>query len=410
MSAIIEPLARTAVNMLPGIEANAERQQAQVERGRQLMKDVTMGGIALGGGVGLGVALLKYLRSIREEADAQDPARLNDDTLYVPVKGAQQEKEAAMEHWLAPGLAATGGVLGAGAAYAVVRAVAEKLERKRRLRMLDEAQQETLAAVEAETEKAANAQLSVADILTATPVAIPLLAALAAGGVSYAALNKAFPTIKRKKLDGPKKIKFVDAQGTVVDTEDVQKVASELLLTLVDAAAQEKLANHCVTTDILNFVAQFGKQASVLFEDSSDFFSDVASAPAASFSDKVAAARLIQDDPRLSATANAVAAAEFADLLPGIFKAAGQFDDKALRHATVISALFYLDDSRPHIKNASQNLREQIEDRDAALTSDVTGSAGEDMEVTDAGDGGATNDDVVDQIISDIRNSPIAPQ
>ena len=416
MSSIIESLARTAVDAVPGIGEASEHAEAQKARGRTLMKDLTVGGVALGGGVGLGVTLLKYLKSLKEEEAAEDPRRLNGDTLYVSAKGHGNPEEdtekvaASMERWLAPGLAVTGGVLGAGASYAIVKAIAERVERKRRLALLDAAQQETLQAVEQESSKQAAAHMTVADLLTASPVAIPLLAALSAGGISYAALNKAFPTIKRKKLDGPKRIKFVDDSGNVVSEEDVEKVASEMLLLMVDSLAREKAASYCVTTDILNFVAMHGKSAAMLYEDSADFYKDIEGTMEACMEDKIAAAKIIQDDHRLSTLVNATAAAEFADMLPQMFKVASSYDDEKMGHIICISALMHLDDARPHIKNASAILQDQIEDRDSALTSDAVGGMGEDADTTDASDSAAKSDDPVDGIMQGMKTTPIAPQ
>lgn len=407
MSTIIENAARAALNILPGVSENADKKEQQKQRGRQQMADFATGGLAIGGGVGLGVALLNYLRSIKEEARAEDPSSLNDDVLYMP---APVKSAGTLEPWLAPGLAVTGGALTAGAGYALVTAIADRIEKRRRQKLLDDAQQETLAAVEQEAmSKRANSNMTVADALTAIPVALPLLAALSAGGISYAALNKAFPTIKRRKQDGPKKIKFVDANGSVVEETDVEKVASEAALIMVDQLAKQAGASHCLATDFLNFVAQHGKAASMLCEDSEDFYRDIEGSPETSMANKSAAAKYALSCPFLSPVAGSILAAEVPELLPATTKSAAHHDVKRMEHIHTIVGLAYLGQVAGLSKSATV-LQQEVKDRDSALTSDASGSASETMEETSAVEIGGDNKDPVDSIMGDIKNSPIPPQ
>jgi hypothetical protein len=126
------------------------------------------------------VVLGNYLKSLGEEADLYDESRLNDDTLYIPMPEKKAGETADGPRWTAPGLAVTGGVLSAGGAYALTQAIYNMIQKKRRMRLLDEAQSEALTAADEELAKGAALSMTLPELLASFPVALPLLAPLAA--------------------------------------------------------------------------------------------------------------------------------------------------------------------------------------------------------------------------------------
>lgn len=416
-------MARGVTNNLPGIGAGRASAAAQSARGNELIKNLAVGGLALGGGAGVAVALVNYLRSLSQENELNDEDRLDDDTLYIPAQ-KKSASEPGVNRWLAPGLALTGSVLTAGASYAATQAIYNYLQKKHRQRLLDEAQLETLEAAGIETEKAA-AQMTFADLATAFPVAIPLLAAMASGGVAYAALNKAFPVVQPPKSKYPKRIRAIAADGGVEELSDdveadtlkksaaeadIEAAANEFLTLFTDRLAMEKKA-MCMTSDILNRVAKDGtaELTKVYKEQGLSALCECvkgASLRPASVSQKAAAAILLQKSARLAPALNALAAAEFIDMMPIVSAHVQSMGSEGIDKMAGLASLLHLSLFRPQAaecveKSAAegnamlmeliQKLSEartqdgaasnqEIEERDAALTSDLSGSMSEDNE------------------------------
>lgn len=245
---LLELAGRGITSTVAGAAAppNANQQRA---RGTDMMKDVGIGGAMLGGGTAAVVAALSLLSSLRKEREMEDDNRLDDDTLYISdpheakkrVKAAS-ESTGGVSPMLAPGLALTSGIVGAGAGYALVQGVWNAIEKRRRQKLLDEAQRETMDMADTEAIKAAAAQpgskINLADLLTASPVALPLLTMLATGGLTYAALNKSFPTIDKPKRVGPRRIRVgKDVAPYEVPEEDAEE------LPVKSAFHQEDLAD-----------------------------------------------------------------------------------------------------------------------------------------------------------------------
>ncbi len=450
MPNLIENAARGAVSSLPAVGTNQQAEQAQRLRGADLIKNLTGGGLALGAGVSASVALLNYLKSLSTEADMQDPSRLDDETLYIPEPHKKQAADEGVNKWMAPGLAITGGVLGAGAGYAAVQAVYNKLQRKHLEKMLDQAQSETLTAVgeEAQQKSAGDAKLSLSDIVTAFPVATPLLVALASGGVASAALNKAFPVIKKPKSKYPRRIRVVSPDGDVSmpdEEADTMKMASvsdllaerdlehaglEFLTMVTDGLAIEKKA-LCLTSDILNKAAKEG------LSGMNDIYMDyglpalaeavkgASDVPAAS-ADKLLAAMALFKHATLGPAVASLAASEYLDMVPEVASLVERGDHNLLDKSAGIAPLLHLAILRPFaqeaVKSANMELLQQLiasigmtpqptaggggamqqptaaghgevaEERDAAMTSDVAGSMTEDSE-GDSGDTDGSNDE-----------------
>lgn len=433
MSTLIESTARggasairSALNLGSGTN-DAEH----VARGKELVKQLAAGGAMLGGGAGLAVALVNYVKGLRAEQDAYDPEKLNDDTLYV---GVNKSANDGINKWLLPGAAVAGGVLTAGGAYALTQALHGIIQRRRRQALLDEAQGEALTAADAEALKSA-AEMTASDLVTAFPVAIPLLAAVASGGIAYAALDKAFPTLQRPKSRYPKRIRAVvngepqDVQGVEKDTMKsagveiaAQRSATECLLMTVDSLADNDFS---VTSEFLAKAAAIGVDAVAadLYEHGLITTADMYKGASASTFEKLAAATLIASDPMLGPLMTHVAASEFISLLPGVSSLCAGMDADTREKSAGLAVLLYETVSRPDMvekcaAGLSPELLAQLQEllsggyvpgsqgvlgdtADAALTSDSGGATGQ----AEGGVGPAMEskgeDDIIDTAIED---------
>jgi hypothetical protein len=460
MSSLIENAGRSIADSLPLVGVNDPSVKGQNLRGGELVKQLATGGLALGSGVGAAVVLVNYLKSMQQEAEIEDETRLNDDTLYLPSR--KQEKAAAeVNRWLAPGLAVTGGVVAGGASYALTQAVYNYLQKKHRQKLLDEAQNETLVAADLEAEKSA-ASMSFADLATAFPVAVPLLAALASGGVAYAALNKTFPVVQPPKSKYPRRIRQVTEGGDVEIPEeaaqtkaasaadlwadgDCESAAMEFLALVTDRVAMEKGAT-CITSDILNRVGAEGPRelTSMLRDNGLPAVCEAVKGAACVSDDvKVMSAAVIFKSARLAPAVASVAAAELLDMLPNVMSLCKSASATRLDTLAGLGALMHMSWFRPQIVKAATALGEEhpllqalmsmmasapqqpptpraalvdgnMEDRDAALTSDISGSMGEDNEGDDSDPGSPKgdddesqgDDDVIDTFMGDPKKAP----
>lgn len=436
MSSLIESGARAVKNLIPGVSFDPQQRAAQVTRGRDLIKNLALGGLALGGTAGAAVVLSNYLKSISDEADVYDDSRLNDDTLYIPIPEKKAAEDQEGPRWTAPGLAITSGVIGAGTAYALTQALYNIIQKKRRMRLLDEAQNEALTAADEELAKGAALGMTMPELIAAFPVALPLLAALASGGVTYAALNKAFPTVTKPKSKYPKRIRAVAADGSVSEidrdsddnVDEVTKSAAdrfgeydcelaglEFMTLLTMQLAHEKKADYCVTSDIVNTVAREGiANVAATYENAGwlGLTEVVKNASEADEISKVAAVVTLHRHPYLSPVVASMAAAEYHELAPTVMAKCASMDATMLDKVAGVAALMQMTFMRPLLlKSAAVSpelmeqlkvmlagevpadlRKEQLDDtdaeksRDEALTTDASGSMAEENE------GGANQD------------------
>jgi len=422
MPNIIENIARGAKDSLSGGSSSA-RAQAQDLRGEELIKQLATGGLALGGGAGALVALVNYMKSLKEENEINDESRLNDDTLYIPAMektAAEGEEEGGgVNRWLAPGLAMTGGILSAGGAYALTQAVYNYMQKKKRQAMLDEAQGEALAAADMETEKAAaeGTNINFSDLITAFPVAIPLLAAMASGGVAYTALKKTFPTVTSPKSKYPKRIRQVSQSGEVSDYEDEDEVlksasitnlradsdcedaALEFLAMVTDQMSIEKKAEFTLTSDLINSVAKNGLNATTEtyldagLEGLVEVVKGASDKPADTPNKMLAAAALCKS-ARMRPILSTLAAAEFQEMAPAVYDMATEQGDEHMDKMAGVASLMHLSFFRPQILSKSAATNEALLDELRELI-DVPGGGEmpeleEDQMVTDL-EGGDVN-------------------
>lgn len=453
MSKQIESLARGLKDTISGaVKPPAGEFETQTERGHKLIKNLATGGAALGAGTGAVVALVNYLRSLRQEDELEDESRMNDDTLYVKVPGSA-EKSAGVNPWLAPGIGVTGGILTASGAYALTQMLYNKLQKRRREEMLDEAQGEAFEAAETEVRKSAaenEGRFSFHDLVTAFPVAVPLLAALASGGVSYAALNKTFPVIRRPKSKYPKRIRQVTDDGEVKDLpeedevlksaadyaaeRDIEDAGYEFLAVIVDRMAQEKKASICLTSDILNRAAKDGIEGLVQLQKEGGLEAVAegvkgASHTPADLPSKVLAATTICKSARLRPVLTALAAAEFQELAPSMMETVVSYGAEHMEKLAGIAPLMHYAFLRPLIleKSAMANplietlsslAEPDMEAMESALTSDASGGMAEESEGDDGFEAGydpeipENEDDPVDAFLEGEkeRSSILGPE
>lgn len=211
--------------------ATPDNAQSQRDRGNQMIKNLSGGGAMLGGGVAAVVAAISLLNALKKEKEMDDDSRLDDDTLYISAPRTEKSASDApgVSPLVAPGLAMSAGLVTTGASYALVQGIFNALEKRRRQQLLDQAQRDAIEASDEEWKKSAaevDAKINLADVITASPIALPLLTMLATGGLTYATLDKAFPVVDRPKRSGPRRIRIgPDATPYEVPSEDLTDAA-----------------------------------------------------------------------------------------------------------------------------------------------------------------------------------------
>lgn len=460
---LIERAGRGVSSLLTGDPAAPSSSQ-QRERGNALIGKLGMGGVMLGGGAAAVVAAVNLLSSLDQERKLEDDAKLDDDTLYIDDPRARLRKKAAegVSPLLAPGLAITSAIVGAGGAYALVQSVHNAAEKRRRQALLDEAQRETLTAADQEVSKlaaAADPRVNLGDLLTATPVALPLLTMLATGGITYAALHKQFPTISRQKRTGPKRIRVMrdgavtpydapdeDVPDEVTGTkqaafglQDLDDAGSEFLASFVAASRARTIIGDMINKSASGGLGEMEELLKVAGVGA--LLTSLKGVPAPSQDLRMLGSMALFKSAALSATARAIAVAEYLEIHGSTFdEIAGDHAhmsklaslgcllgiisrDSALPELAKQAALMpretppnsggilealkaLLSGAAPQAGPPAQQggTHQQREDRDAALTSDVGGGVAGASE--DGADGAQAarestgDDDVIDSIMA----------
>ena len=271
--------------------------------------------------------------------------------------------------------------------------------------MLDEAQGEALAASDTEIAKAA-AQMNFADLVTAFPVAIPLLAAMASGGVAYAALKKTFPTVKSPASKYPKRIRQVSQSGAVEELPDdvnpttksasdyaaeadLEDAGLEFLILTVDQTSREKRAAHRITSDILSRVAREGLHEVTRMQKEGGLTALAESVRGASntpvdIARKVLAAVAICKSARLRPIVSALAAAELQEMAPDLYDTTVAYGDEHMDKFAGLAPLLQIACFRPLMleKSAMSNNPALLEELVSMLTAQQEGlGGGEDGEM-----------------------------
>ena len=164
------------------------------------------GGLAIGGGAGLAVSLLNYLKKMNNESTTDSSS--DDDTLYVYRKKA---------NFAANGTAITTGVLSTLLSYLAVTKAYQKFREAEAQKALDEAQHVFLdeagyKSIEKSSSGDRRRGMNLWEGLAASPVALSMLMALA-GGVTVNELLKArFPTEKKQEVKAPRRIEVLSPE------------------------------------------------------------------------------------------------------------------------------------------------------------------------------------------------------
>lgn len=443
-SNIIEQIGRSAKDALVGVKdvTTGSDVTTQNQRGANLVSSMATGGMALGAGASAVVALINYLKNLHDEEELEDESRLNDDTLYIasaPEKKAAAGPPPEINRWVAPGLAITGGILSAGGAYALTQAVYNYLQKKRKQKLLDEAQGEALAAADLEVYKSAatdDAKMNLYDLLLGAPVAIPLLAALASGGVTFAALRKTFPTVKPPKSPFPKRIRqavkkdsgeqeveedvgVAKSAAVRLSDTDCEAAACEFLMLTVDSMSSVKSAEHRITSDLISKAAKEGLDSLVQVQKDGgiealvEFVKDASATCDLTQAQKVAVVATLCKSARIYPIASIIAASEFRELAPDLTSELFYRDTEQIEKMAGLAPLLHFVLFRPLLNEksaASMDILEELKDllvKDpnlsdesfAELTSDSVGVLSDDAE---GGDIQAEADEELDKESDDV--------
>jgi len=310
-----------------------------------LIKKYLVAGASVGGSAALFTSLLNQLNDIKE----QDKNPLDSNTLKLVVKNpnaAEKEKSYKMASaeedtsiFRGP-LAMAGGVLSTIGSYALVRHLYQKLKEKQLERELEQAQDKYVTGLQQSNEPVNKKNASegkpmgMLEALTSAPLAASLLLALGSGVVSYNALKKSFPDLKRGERErlGPKRVQVVyDNPGDEPDTV-VSNIPVEALEKT--AAANAFLINTVAgfggasdVADVVHTVANgFGNQVKDIFafEGINSVFEKCANTQ--TFANDLESVNLAANwcarSPGIAPGLAVVAAAEFANKAPLFFKAA----------------------------------------------------------------------------------------
>jgi hypothetical protein len=425
-------------------------------------KDVDMirqwltGGAALGLSAAAGTSLYNHLNQLAK--DRQRDKRLDDDILTVKVRRPALEKSGAWPLGLlkvlglgaaggvgykmitdpdegasiGPGLAVAGGTLSLLGSYAAARKGYQALKKKRNQAILDRAQTHfaDLTRAESGTEKYAN--MSFGDAMQGMGVGIPLLLALASGGITYKYLDKTHPLAKPARPTKPRKVVL-----QYVDDEDGQKKTAaydrdsgfECLVKLVISGQKQASDLSDLVCACADGRAQELEEA--VIDLGAETALDLVKGATRTLDDEelVMGTALAVRSPGLSDTVKTLACAEYQDLFPAFSKMAAAMDEEERDRAEMLVCVWEDLNRWPNIKSASQVperrpelskelarvLREQQTldgpDPDTEYQLDTMGQGGavdngvdrsdeEDPdEVAKAMGEGAAMDDVVDQIL-----------
>jgi hypothetical protein len=219
----------------------------------------------------------------------------------------------------------------------------------------------------------------------------------------------------------------------------------EFLTVLTDRLAMEKGAT-CITSDILNRVAREGTASSLRILKNhglvalSETVKGASYAPA-SQGDKVMAAALIFKSARLAPVVATLAASEMMDMIPNLAQMCAAMGPDKMDKMAGAASLMHMSWLRPSIVKTAAEMEEthpllralvdslvgarnqrhesvqtpadahESEARDKAMTSDVSGSMGEDNEgagahVESDDDEAQGQDDAVDSFMADPKSAP----
>lgn len=363
---------------------------------KQMILNFILGGGAIGAATGAGSSLINYLQSLKEKANKSDSNEADDnDTLYVDLPSKKTAFD--MDSLVAPGLGVAGGVLSAGGAYLLMRKLYQDIKRKQLMEDLEKAQHAFVGSAQEEATEGKQANdadsgtparsLNTLETLGATPVALLILATLASGGLTYKALDKAFPSVKKPFNPAPKKVVVRRRQlpAGVEDSVDDSTSASPLSkeaayedgmefltsLVLANKQATESDARdivHAVAAgrhdEIVDNLMQYGLATAMATIKG-------ASEKDLSHAEKHMAISLCVKSAALGPVFNMLVAAEYNDMAPNFTKLASSHDEDTIDTLVNIGAVF------------GSSLRKNIFSKDASYVSSIK----EAQDILDSPDG-----------------------
>lgn len=302
----------------------------------ELIRNFLVGGAALGGGIGLSTSLANHLKTLNSEAE--DSSK-DDDTIYINLPGKQpvpgQNTKYAV---LGGGLALTGGVLATLGSYALVRKAYQAMKRKRMQEELDEAQNSYLGTVAAEgdasKQAAAGKPMGMVELATSLPVALPILLGLGSGALANKFLDESFPARRKRLTTTPRKVvlRTNTPEEKKEEQEEAEKYAHAGAEMLVNLAVAKKEAS-VELKDMVAAAAQgrCSEMELALVNSNADTMFDLikgASEIPVSKPMAIIATAYICKSAMLSPIVRQLAAAEFADMAPAMFKQAYEMPDE----------------------------------------------------------------------------------
>lgn len=225
------------------------KQSELTEENKKTIAKFLLGGAALGGSAALATSLINYLNKMKNEVSSSSD---DDDTLYVYKKQAS----------LTNGLAIAGGTAATVASYLLIKKLYQKFREREAQKELDDAQHVFLdesGYKEASFDKKADdgrKSMGFWGAVAGSPVALPILLALAGGVTVNEILKSQFPE-KKKAVKAPRRIEVLSNEdveamrqagmpGTAPAAPETEKVAS------VDSDAQEFLCRLTLLNPVDN--------------------------------------------------------------------------------------------------------------------------------------------------------------
>lgn len=296
-------------------------------RDLDLIRKYLMGGAALGGSAALVTSLNNHVNTLQQE---QDNSSKDDDTIYLNLPAKQAV--------VGGGLALAGGALATLGSYAAVRKAYQAIKRKRLQSELDEAQNVYLDTTAQEGKSAATKPMGMVEMLTSAPIAVPILLGLGSGALAHKFLDETFPGRKRRQTTGPRRVVLRETppQKTPEEQaaeEESMKIASddsgcEFLIHTILGNAKAAAAGDL--KDLVSAAAQ-GRcgELELAFDNDPSLAPDLvkgASERSTSLPFNVMATSFLVKSAVIGPSIKLMAAAEYAEMAPTMFKLAGELD------------------------------------------------------------------------------------
>lgn len=170
------------------------------------IKNLLYGGAAIGGGAAFLTSLMNYINSIKKD---QYDSSEDDDVLYVYKDPGSGVAKAAS---VTAGVGIPLGIAGSLGAYALVRALYNKFRENEVQKELDNAQRIFINAngYKTDDEQEKKAGISAAESILSLPIALPALLTLASAVVTHRTLSSKFPGEVKNEEFKPKRIEVIE--------------------------------------------------------------------------------------------------------------------------------------------------------------------------------------------------------